>query len=199
MAKFVIDGAKEDDTRPLGATAGVLGRIRGAGCWSLDLVTDLSRIIGTNDQGNEETIRSALPVLGWTGFGSGLPRMGPRIKKIQIVLLIKSTIWDSCHIWKSSTPEHFSYIFSRKLFLVNLEGEIVFHIFLKTQYKCRYSYTYVHSPLCTHAHTPYPYDHIQKTEPTWSWDSRSRWPIASHCWRGHRLLLKEYTHVKSSI
>jgi hypothetical protein len=38
-------------------------------------------------------------------------------------------------------------------------------ILLETQYKRRYLYIYEHSFLLTHAHTPYSYEHIQRTEP----------------------------------
>jgi hypothetical protein len=42
-----------------------------------------------------------------------------------------------------------------------------------------------------HIRTTHLYEHLRKTEPAWSWDSRSRSLRTSRCRRGHRLPLKE--------
>jgi hypothetical protein len=49
----------------------------------------------------------------------------------------------------------------------------------------------VQTQILIHARTLYPYEHIWKIEPAWSWDSRNRSPRVSRCWRGRRIPLKE--------
>jgi hypothetical protein len=61
------------------------------------------------------------------------------------------------------------------------------------------TYTCIYSPLWTHTRTPYPYEHLRKTEPV-DWILKlTKSPHASRCWREHRLPLNEYFHLYKTL
>jgi hypothetical protein len=98
--------------------------------------------------------------------------------QIRLGIWIRFCSFKIGRFWSSTLPSLFTPLVSWKI-------EV---IFLETQYKYRYSYMYEHSPLWTHAHTPYPYEHIRKTHGT----SRAR----GSCFRQHRI--SEYDMSASS-
>jgi hypothetical protein len=82
--------------------------------------------------------------------------------------------------------------FFLKLTWAPAQGSPLVHLFRNMLRMQMLTYTRIHPPLWTHTRTPYPYEHLRKTEPA-DWVFKlTKFPEVSRCRWEHRLPLNQY-------